>query len=369
MKYFFIVYWLCMAIVAGAQNRAIRFEPLELKKAVVKAKVENKMVFLNAYTTWSAGCRSMSEKVLTQNEVVDFCNASFINVEVDTEKEEGRQLAEKYGITAYPTFLVIDKDKNEVCRVVGVMDAVSFLEKLKAGINPAGSLAALEKQYQGGDRSYTCVAEYLEFLHRTHSSEQLRVVVEDYFKDMEVKEICHVNNWKLFDSYVNAVDMPQMKRMVARAATFKSLLGKEEVERKMYGVYEQAFTDSLVGAKEITLAQYKSFADDVKKMKLRKEQKAGLETLLQLAYFKSHRMYADYLKTYQERGRYLTETQKQNVVFTLSFFAEASADLKEQAIGLVDQLVQSDRVKGLSPQMEQVYNYVIYTLKGKPEEE
>lgn len=64
MKYFFIVCWLCMVTIAGAQKRAIQFEPLEFRKAVVKARTENKMVFLNAYTTWSKGCRAMAEKFL-----------------------------------------------------------------------------------------------------------------------------------------------------------------------------------------------------------------------------------------------------------------------------------------------------------------
>ena len=366
MKYFFIVCWLCMTMMAGAQNRAIRFEPFEFRKAVVKARVENKMVFLNAYTTWSEGCRTMAETVFTQDPVADFCNDSFINIELDMEKGEGRELAEKYGITVYPTFLVIDKDRNEVCRLTGVVDAASFLEKLKAGINPEGSLAALQKRYEGGDRSYACVAEYLDFLYKARLTEQLKAVVENYFKDMEVKEICSGNNWKLFNTYVNAVDMPQMKRMVAQAATFKSCLGKEKVENKMFMVYEQALSDSLVRAEGMTPAQYKGYGEEIKKMKLGKEQKASLETLLQLAYFKSGRMYENYLKTYNEKEQYLTGLQKQNVVFTLPFFTEASPELKKQAIELVNKSMQSDRdsEKGLSPQMEQVYHYVLYRLKG-----
>lgn len=367
MKYFFIVCWLCMVTIAGAQKRAIQFEPLEFRKAVVKARTENKMVFLNAYTTWSKGCRTMAEKVFTQDRVADFCNASFVNIELDMEKGEGLELAEKYGISAYPTFLVIDKDRNEVCRISGVMDAASFLEKLKAGIHPESSLAALEKRYKEGDRDYECVSEYLGLLHKSRS-ERLKAVVEDYFKDMEVKEICSRNNWRLFDTYVDATDMPQMKRMVAQAVLFKSLLGKEEAERKMFTVYEQALSDSLVKAEQITPARYKAYGEEIKKMKLGKEQRAGLETLLQLAYFKSCRMYGDYLKAFNEKGKNLTEVQRQNVVFTLPFFAEAPVELKGQAIELVNKLTESDRnsEKGLSPQMEQVYRYVLYKLNESP---
>lgn len=370
MRYFFIVCWLCVAIVSEAQSRVVRFEPLEFRKAVVKARMENKMVFLNAYTTWSEGCRVMAEQIFKQGEVADFCNASFINIELDMEKGEGRELSEKYGITAYPTVLVIDKDRNEVCRVTGVTDAASFLEKLKAGISPENSLAALEKRYKEGDKNSECVSEYLGALRKARLTEQARAVAEDYFKDMEVKTICSPGNWKLFDAYVDAADMPQMKRMVAQASAFKSLLGKEEAERKMYVVYEQALSDSLVRAQKMTPAQFKGYGEDIKKMKLAKGQKAGLETLLQLAYFKSNQQYGNYLKAYNEQGQNLTEIQKQNVVFTLPFFAEAPAELKEQAVALVGRLMENDRAceKGLSPQMEQVYNYVLYKLKENPEQ-
>lgn len=369
MKYFFIVCWMCVAGMAVAQNRTIQFEPLEFNKAVVRARIDHKMVFLNAYTTWSQGCRSMAEQVFTQDQVADFCNASFINIELDVERGEGRELAEKYDITVFPTFLVIDKDRKEICRVTGGMDAVSFLEKLKAGMNLDSTVLALEKRYKEGDKSYANVAEYLDFLHKAYLTGQVKAVVEDYFREMEVKEICAGNNWKLFDTYVTAVDMPQMKRMVVEAATFKSLLGKEKAERKMYQVYERALTDSLMEAKVMSPAVYKKFGGEIKKMKFGKEQRAELETLLQLAYFKSCRMYEGFLKTYHEKEQYLTRTQKQNVVFTMPFFVEAPDGLKEQAIELVNQSMQNDREKGLAPQMEQVYNYALYKLKENPEKD
>lgn len=371
MKYFFVVCWLFMATMTGAQNRTIRFEPLEFRKAAVRARIENKMVFLYAYTTWSEGCRTMAEQVFTQDQVADFCNASFVNIELDMEKGEGRELSEKYGITVFPTFLVVDKDRNEVCRMSGVMNATSFLEKLRTGIDPESSLAALEKRYQEGDRSYACVSEYLDLLHNARLSGQQRALVEDYFKDMEVKEICSENHWKLFDRYVNATDMVSMKRMVAQSAAFKSLLGKERAEKKMYAVYEQALSDLLVNAQDMTATQYKIYGTEIKKMKLGKVQKERLETLMQLAYFKSARMYANYLKTYTEKGKNLTEIQKQNFIYTLLFFAEAPAEMREQAIGLVNRLQECDRKseKGLSPQLEQVYGYVLNKLNGNPDRE
>lgn len=370
MKYFLIVCCLCFVAMAVGQTRSVRFEPLEFSRAVVKARNGNKKVFLNAYTPWSKGCRTMAEQVFTNDRVADFCNASFINIELDMEKGEGRVLAEKYGITAYPTFLVFDKDRNEVCRVVGVMDAASFLEKLKAGLNPESSLAAMEKRFREGERSYAFVSEYFAFLHQARMNEKLRAEVEVYFKDMEVKEVCSGSNWNLFDTYVNAVELPQMQRMVAQASTFKALLGKGKAEGKMYAVYGRALSDSLLSAKGMSPAQFKKWGEDIKRMKLGKEQRAGLETLLELAYFKSCGKYGDFLMTFREKGQNLTEIQKQNVVFTLPFMADAPAEFKDQAVGLVGELMEGDRnsEKGLSPQVEQVYQYVLYKLKGSPEE-
>ena len=52
------------------------------------------------------------------------------------EKGEDPEVAKKYNIKAYPTFLILDADGNEINRVVGRGDAVGFIARVKKAMDP-----------------------------------------------------------------------------------------------------------------------------------------------------------------------------------------------------------------------------------------
>ena len=56
---FLLVFLLWISIGGGviAQNRSIRFEPKDWKKAVEKARKENKLIFLDCRYGHGKGCR------------------------------------------------------------------------------------------------------------------------------------------------------------------------------------------------------------------------------------------------------------------------------------------------------------------------
>ncbi|MCD7963811.1 MAG: thioredoxin family protein [Rikenellaceae bacterium] len=90
-----------------------------MEEAKSQAAKEDKLIFVDIYTTWCGPCKTMSEKIFPQKEVGDYFNSNFINVKFDAERGEGIQVAKNYNVTAYPTFLILDKEGKEVGRVVG----------------------------------------------------------------------------------------------------------------------------------------------------------------------------------------------------------------------------------------------------------
>ena len=96
-------------------------------EALAKAKAENKLIFVDAYTTWCGPCKWMSRNAFTDAEVGEFFNKNFICVKVDCEKGEGIELARKWKITAYPTLLGIDAAGNVKQRNVGALGADALL--------------------------------------------------------------------------------------------------------------------------------------------------------------------------------------------------------------------------------------------------
>ena len=105
---------------------------------LAKAKKENKLIFIDAYTTWCRPCIQMAKDVFTLDKVADFYNKNFINVSMDMEKGEGPELGKKYEVEAYPAFLFINGDGELVHRDGGFMEAPSFIQVGESAIRKTG---------------------------------------------------------------------------------------------------------------------------------------------------------------------------------------------------------------------------------------
>lgn len=115
------------ALPAAAQEGGIEFEKGSWEEVLAKAKEENKVIFVDAYATWCGPCKYMSYNIFPMKEVGAYYNANFINYKYDMEKGTGPGFANKYKVSAYPTFLFIDGDGNVVHRAVGGRQADALI--------------------------------------------------------------------------------------------------------------------------------------------------------------------------------------------------------------------------------------------------
>ncbi len=148
---------------------SIHFETkLSWEQIQTKARNENKLVFMDCFATWCAPCRYMSEKVFTQKEVADFMNSNFICVAVQMDKttkdppeirkwySDASEIASKYSINAFPTYLFFSPDGQPIHRFVGECTADDFVAKVKNAIDPrTQSYTLIKKSYlHMNDSSY-----------------------------------------------------------------------------------------------------------------------------------------------------------------------------------------------------------------------
>ena len=74
----------------------------------------------------------LARNVFPRPEVGKVFNARFVNLKMDMEKGEGLEVAKRYGITAYPTLLVINPDGTVAGKVVGArLQIETFLEEVE----------------------------------------------------------------------------------------------------------------------------------------------------------------------------------------------------------------------------------------------
>ena len=160
MKFLHILALSLLSLCSLQAQEGISFEHGSWEEALAKAKAENKVIFMDAYTTWCGPCKMMSNNVFTEASVGAFYNEHFINAKVDMEEGEGPGLADQYGVMAYPSLLFIDGDGELVHRAVGYHDAEPFIELGKTALDPDKRLSSMSMRYVKGERSPEFLYQY-----------------------------------------------------------------------------------------------------------------------------------------------------------------------------------------------------------------
>ncbi len=151
MKKITILSTLFIGILAWAQG--IKFEDSNFASILAKAKKENKLIFVDAYASWCGPCKLMVKNIFPLQSVGDYYNAHFINAKIDMEKGEGIDLAKKYNVKAFPTYLFIDGNGEAVHRTLGYVEEKDFIQFAKDAEDPKRRLTSLKQQFEKGEKN------------------------------------------------------------------------------------------------------------------------------------------------------------------------------------------------------------------------
>ncbi|MDZ7899411.1 MAG: thioredoxin family protein [Arcicella sp.] len=110
-------------------EQGIAFFAGTLQEGLEKAKAENKLLFVDCYTTWCGPCKMLKKYTFTDVPLGDFMKDKYVSMAIDMETTEGMTIAKKYGIEAYPTLLFLDKYGRVVNHQVGGISAEALLAK------------------------------------------------------------------------------------------------------------------------------------------------------------------------------------------------------------------------------------------------
>lgn len=178
MNKFFSLFIILISTAIFAQE-SIQFESGTFTEILAKAKKENKLVFLDAYAVWCGPCKLMEKNVFPKEEVKSFYNANFVNAHFDMEKGEGRDIAKKYGIYSYPSFLFINGDGDVVYKGMGYLETADFLALGKEA-KMMGEGASLKVRFEKGDSDPEFLLSLIK-LHANTDPEFAKKAAERYF--------------------------------------------------------------------------------------------------------------------------------------------------------------------------------------------
>jgi len=163
---------LALFLAAGQSLLAqgIEFIHEDLAAAKEQAAEQDKLIFIDAYTTWCGPCKRLAKNIFPEAEAGSFFNKHFVNLKMDMEKGDGPAFAREYKIKAYPTLLVIDAEGKEVERVVGAPKMEQFLAFGRSAAGKQDKSGAWALKYENGDRSYDTYYNYIMTLNEAGKS-------------------------------------------------------------------------------------------------------------------------------------------------------------------------------------------------------
>ncbi|MDQ3046555.1 MAG: thioredoxin domain-containing protein [Bacteroidota bacterium] len=221
---------------AYAQNRSIEFDHSEWKTLLAKAKKENKLIFVDCYTTWCGPCKFMAKTVFTNDTVADFYNTNFVNAKIDMEKGEGLKLAKQYGIKAYPTMLYVNGDGEQIHRTCGSSYAQDFIAAGKDAMDPEKQMASYARKFKKGSADASLAYTYFGLLD--NACQKYESELENYFFKQKETEYTSRGSWNLIKTYVNTYDSKIYQHLEKNKAAYAALYSVDSVEDKINTVYK-----------------------------------------------------------------------------------------------------------------------------------
>ncbi|WP_261512817.1 thioredoxin family protein [Chryseobacterium paludis] len=225
MKKLAILSSIFIGIVAFGQG--IKFEDTSFASVVAKAKKENKLIFIDAYASWCGPCKLMVKNIFPLKDVGDYYNAHFINAKIDMEKGEGIDLAKKYNVKAFPTYLFINGNGEEVHRTLGYVEEKDFIQFAKDAEDPNKRLTALKQKFEGGEKD----PEFLKNLAGLtiyNDSEFAGKVLDRYF---QAKPTLDQEDIQLLLSGIQSTDSPLYKIFKDKKASIIAILPVDKYDK------------------------------------------------------------------------------------------------------------------------------------------
>jgi len=213
----------------SSHAQGIEFFKGTYQEAIAEAAKQERILFVDAYTTWCGPCKRMSKQVFTQAKAGDLFNANFINYKIDMEKPNGREFGSKYPVSAYPTLFFIDGEGKLVKKSVGGK-SVEALVSLGSDILAKFDFSTSYREaYEAGDRSFENTIAYVNALNKSNKS-SLKIANEFL---LEKNDLTPTQKSDFIFAAASEVDSRIFEKMLDDKSTYIAKFGQAEFDDKI----------------------------------------------------------------------------------------------------------------------------------------
>lgn len=208
---------------------------------IALAKKENKLVFVDCYTTWCGPCKYVSSKVFPLKNVGDFYNKNFVCVglQIDQTKKDNedvvatravaKQIEKEYKIEAYPTFLIFDNSGKLVHKFVGAGDDKMMIESAQAALTPAGQYYTLLAEFNAGKRDGAFITNLCK------AAKAAGEKTDDFIKAFVTSQenLYTKENGEILLANIGSAEGAAFNQLYKNRIIWRNLLDQEKFDEKM----------------------------------------------------------------------------------------------------------------------------------------
>ena len=256
MKKFALILFAILEVASvNVFAQGINFESnINLKKLQEKAKKENKLIFIDCYTSWCGPCKWMAKNIFTNDTVASYYNANFICAQIDMEKGEGPEIGKRFDVNCYPTYLFIDSDGKLVHRRSSTCNTQEFIKIASDALIPEKNYAFFQKKYDDGSISRNELISYMGL--RQASGLGNKDEVKKYFSISGSGKI-ECQDWAVIRDFGVDIHSLIFKSLISNRDTFYSLHTEDSVNNVIGNSYLQAMYKCFFGNRIDTIGYEK----------------------------------------------------------------------------------------------------------------
>lgn len=229
-----------LSIASLTQNTAVQGIEFghDLSEALKKAKAENKLVFVDFYTSWCAPCKEMTNEVFPLANVGTFFNSRFINCKIQCDdKGIGVELGKKYKVIAYPTLMFLNGDGELVHSFSGGTSGNGLIELARLALNPDKNMHSILKKWDSGDRDKAFVTSYFTKLKGAYQYEKALNDFETYFNKLNAVDKTDKYTFDLIKIVGLAPFSPIFEYVEKNRNAYAKSVGPEVVDKYVANAY------------------------------------------------------------------------------------------------------------------------------------
>ena len=260
-----IILFLSVSLFAFSLMAQTNFRDITYKEALAAAKTEKKLVFIDFYTSWCGPCKMMTNNVFPMKNVGDYLNAKFVCIKIDAEKGEGPELAKRYQVKAYPTFIAITPDeKILMTKVGGTMDGNAFIGSIDRLIDPDKTPERMQQRYESGERTADLISAYagmkMEEVYKNRQPDMTKKdeafkMVQDYFDGLKDQERLAEENLFIYTTYTGNTTDAIAQYMIANRDRFVPAI-KSDISDRIRELYRMDVLNYLSAQVPFNQEQY-----------------------------------------------------------------------------------------------------------------